>query len=54
MTLATVLVPLVFAVVGALIWALASNPKLQRIGEICMFWGIGWLVYVLSHTQWHL
>lgn len=29
------------AVVGALMFALSTNPTLKRIGEILLFWGIG-------------
>jgi len=35
----TILIPLLIAVVGVLIYALASNPKLVRIGEILFFCG---------------
>lgn len=44
-------IPLLFAVVGVLMYALATNPKIQEIGRI-MF-ACGWLVtmFVLSgHT----
>lgn len=41
--------PLVFAVVGVLMYALTSNAKLQEIGRITFFAGLFWLVAVLAH-----
>lgn len=48
MNVATVLVPLVVVVVGALAYALAGNPKLSEMGRLLFFVGILWLVYLLS------
>jgi hypothetical protein len=39
------LIPLLVAVVGALVYALAANPKLQEMGRIAYFVGLLWLVY---------
>ncbi len=44
-------IPLLVAIIGVLVWVLASNGKLQRMGEH-MFW-TGTLVTLLtaaSHT----
>jgi len=49
--LISILVPLLIAVAGVLIYALASNPKLQRIGEMMAFSGILILTYVLSNEH---
>ncbi len=38
--------PLVIAVVGLLMYALSSNKKVERIGEILFFVGMLWLVYI--------
>lgn len=46
-----VLIPLLFALVGLLMYALAANPKLVEIGKI-MF-GCGLLVFLLQlGPQW--
>lgn len=54
MTLATVLFPLAFLLVGALAYALSANPKIQEMGRITFFCGLFWLVYVLVHVNLHL
>jgi SpoU rRNA methylase family enzyme len=50
MQLATVLVPLAFAVVGAFVYALASKDKVVEMGRIAFAVGLLWLVYVLAHV----
>lgn len=40
--------PLVVCIVGLLMYALASNPKLVRIGEIMFAVGLFWLVAELG------
>lgn len=47
----TILVPLLVFVVGALVYALASNGKVARLGEIAAFVGLFWLVGVLAHAS---
>jgi hypothetical protein len=48
---ATIVVPAVVLVVGALMYALAGNPKLAEIGRIAYFVGLLWLVYeVMGRT----
>lgn len=37
--MATIILPLLVAVAGALVFALSANPKLARIGEILFFCG---------------
>jgi len=46
--------PLVFAVAGALIYALSANPKLQEIGRIVFFCGFFFLTAALSSGVVHL
>ncbi len=45
MTLATVLVPVIVLIVGALVYALAANPKVSEMGRIAFFVGLLWTVY---------
>lgn len=40
--------PLVIAVVGVLLWCLASNPKVSEIGKWMFVIGLLWLVYGLA------
>lgn len=42
--------PLVFAVVGVLVYVLASNAKAAEIGRLVFFSGFFWLVYTLAHA----
>ena len=51
--MATIAVPLAFAIVGALIYALATNGKVARMGEITFFVGMLWLVNQLSSHMFH-
>jgi len=50
---ATILFPLAFAILGALVYALSSNAKVVRMGEITFFVGMLWLVYQLSGHSLH-
>jgi len=36
------------AVLGALLYALAANPKLAELGRIMFFCGLLWTVYMLA------
>lgn len=49
-----VLVPLLVCIVGALMFALASNPKIAEMGKILFAVGAFWSVYLASGTTWHL
>ena len=40
--------PLLIAVAGALLYALAANPKLAELGRIMFFCGLLWTVYLLT------
>jgi len=40
--------PLFIAILGILMWVLATNPKLQRIGEWMFVIGFFWFVYALT------
>lgn len=44
-----VLLPLLIAVVGVLVYALASNPKVQEMGRIAFFCGL--LAFLLAGAQ---
>ena len=44
-SLAVILIPLLVCVAGALIYALATNPKLVEMGRIAYFVGLLWTVY---------
>jgi hypothetical protein len=46
--LGSIALPLLIAVAGVLLYALAANPKLARIGEILFFCGAFWVVYLLG------
>lgn len=46
--------PLVVAVVGALVYALASNTKAAELGRIAYFVGLLWLVYTAMSKTVHL
>lgn len=45
--LASLVAPLLFALVGVLMYALASNAKLAEIGRLVFFVGIFWVTYAL-------
>jgi hypothetical protein len=51
--LATMAVPLVVLIVGALAFALATNPKVARMGELAFFVGLFFAVWILSHQAVH-
>ena len=46
--MAQMLVPLLVAVVGALVYALSSNGKLAEMGRILFLVGVLWLVYLFA------
>ena len=46
--------PLVIAVVGALVYALAGNAKAAELGRITFFCGMLWLAYSLVGHTMHL
>lgn len=43
----TILIPLLIALIGLLMYAFAANPKLSEIGRILFFCGMFWVVYAL-------
>jgi hypothetical protein len=49
-----ILVALAVAIVGALTYALASNPKLTEMGRIAFFTGLLWTVYAVGNADIHL
>jgi Na+/phosphate symporter len=53
MQLATIVWPLVFAIAGALVYAFATNGKLQEMGRLTFFIGMFWLCYSL-HGAMHI
>lgn len=46
--------PFVVALMGALLYAFSTNPKLQEIGRILFFVGAFWLVSTLTGRALHL
>jgi hypothetical protein len=46
--LAVVLWPLLVCILGALVYALASNPKASEMGRIAYFVGLLWTVYDIA------
>jgi len=46
--------PLVIAVIGALVYALAGNAKATELGRITFACGMLWLVYSLVGHTMHL
>jgi hypothetical protein len=51
--MATIVAPLVVCIAGALLFALSSNGKLARMGELAFFCGLFWVVYLLSGRALH-
>jgi len=51
--MATIAVPLVFALIGALVYLLSGDAKRARLGEITFFVGMFWLAYQLSGRALH-
>lgn len=45
------LLPLLVAVGGALLYALAGQAKLSEMGRIAFFVGLFWVVYLLGHMR---
>jgi hypothetical protein len=51
--MAVAVLPLVVAIVGALMYAFASNAKLQEMGRLLFFVGAFWLVQTMAAKQLH-
>jgi len=51
--MATAIFAFVVAVIGALMYALAANPKVQEMGKIAFFCGLFWIVSMFSGRQIH-
>jgi hypothetical protein len=47
--MAIIIVPVIVAVVGALMYALSANPKLQEIGRLLFFCGALISVWVAAN-----
>ena len=47
-------IPLLFAIAGLLLFALASNPKVVRVGEIMFFCGFLVTMFSLASKTVHL
>lgn len=48
--MATAILPLVVALIGLVLYALASNPKVAEIGRIVFFCGMLTLTWTLSRV----
>jgi hypothetical protein len=46
--------PIVFMIVGALVYALSSNGKAAELGRLAYFAGLMWLVYSLMGHALHV
>lgn len=47
----TILWPALITVIGLVIYALTTNPKLSEIGRLMFFAGLLWTVYLLSGSR---
>ena len=52
-SMASIVIPLLVAVAGALVYALSTNPKLVEIGRILFFVGSFWTVYLCTGKLLH-
>lgn len=48
-----ILWPFLIAVLGLLIYALVSQPKLSEAGRLAYFAGLFWVVYLLASRTFH-
>lgn len=48
------IIPLLIALVGVLMYALCTNPKLQEIGRILFFCGMFVITWVLAKATVHI
>lgn len=46
--------PLLIAIVGLLMWALAANSKVAEAGRIMFFCGVLVLTMTLAHVTYHI
>jgi hypothetical protein len=52
--MATAIIPFVFAVLGALAYALSGNPKVQELGRLLFAAGVFALAFALSTYKFSL
>ena len=49
-----IVIPLLFAVLGAFLYVLPANAKVAELGRIAYFVGLLWLVWQLASVRLHL
>lgn len=49
----TILLPLLVAVLGALVYLLAARPETKEMGRLCFFIGVLWAVYQVMGKALH-
>lgn len=47
-------VSVLVAVIGAFMYGFATNDKVQKMGLVLFFWGVGWALYFASNRTAHL
>ncbi len=52
--MATILIPLLVCLVGALVYGLSSNGKVAELGRVAFFCGLFWVVYLAMGRTFHL
>ena len=50
----TIIVPLLVAIIGLLLYFMSTEPKRAEVGKIAFFVGLLWLVNEFAHTALHL
>lgn len=49
----TIAIPVLFAVLGALVYGFSTNAKVGELGRITYFVGFLWTVYMLGRATFH-
>lgn len=52
--MAILVVPVLVALLGALVYALSANPKAAELGRLAYFVGLMWSVYIVAHDVVHV
>jgi uncharacterized Tic20 family protein len=51
---AVVLIPIAFILIGLILWWIGKHKNWELVkesGKFCVFWGIGWLCYMLMNSD---
>ena len=49
----TIAIPVLFAVLGAMVYGFAANAKVGELGKIAYFVGLLWAIYECCHATLH-